>query len=377
MIGRLNKKGHKGDNCVVRIRLKHIKRVRRKRPDGSIQIYHYHRLSEKRIMGEPGTAEFLASYMKAEKKAHRSQKATIERLAEEYKSSPAFTKLSKYTRADYDRLLTLILEKFADLPLKAFDDPRIKGEFLRFRDELALISPRQADYMWSVARRIVQWGIDYGHVRYNHLTSPGKLYKQTRAENRWSLEQVQAFMATANPSLRLAMVLALHTGQRQGDLLALTWTAYDGSLLQVTQSKTGVKVAIPCTNALKASLASEKRDAVVILTTPKGLSWKRANFAKQWRKASRAAGITDLTFNDLRGTFITQLSEHGCTPQEIASISGHALEGKQHILDTYSARTVKMASTAIAKFENGWGAKVTTMPKKVTTFPKRKNQKTG
>jgi integrase len=361
----------------VRIQLKHIKRVQRKRADGSIQIYHYHRLSEKRIHGEPGSPEFLASYMKAEEKEHRSKKATIERLAEEYKKSPAYLKLSQYTRSDYDRLLTRILEKFAGLPLKAFDDPRIKGEFLRFRDELALISPRQADYMWSVARRIVQWGIDYGHVRYNHLTSPGKLYKQTRAVNRWSPDQVQAFMATANPSLRLAMVLALHTGQRQGDLLALTWTAYDGSLLQVTQSKTGVKVTIPCTNALKNSLDAEKREALVILTTPRGLPWKRTNFAKQWRKNSRAAGIADLTFNDLRGTFITLLSEHGCTPQEISSISGHALEGKQHILDTYSARTVKMARTAIAKFENGWGAKVTTSLKKVTILSNEENRKIG
>ena len=105
-----------------------------------------------------------------------------------------------------------------------------------------------------------------------------------------------------------------------------------------------------------------ERDALVILTTPTGLSWKRDNFAGQWRKAARAAGITGLTFNDLRGTFITALSEAGCTPQKISTISGHALEGKQHILDTYSARTLKQAQKAIEKLEQTWIASITLEP---------------
>jgi hypothetical protein len=32
----------------------------------------------------------------------------------------------------------------------------------------------------------------------------------------------------AGPEVRLAMMLALHIGQRQSDLLKLTWKAWDG-----------------------------------------------------------------------------------------------------------------------------------------------------
>jgi integrase len=40
-------------------------------------------------------------------------------------------------------------------------------------------------------------------------------------------EQEAAFFASASAPLCLALLLALYTGQRQGDLLALKWFAYD------------------------------------------------------------------------------------------------------------------------------------------------------
>ena len=60
-----------------------------------------------------------------------------------------------------------------------------------------------------------------------------------------------------------------------------------------------------------------------------------------------------MTFHDLRGTVITRLSGADCTPQEIATITGHSLRDVAAILDRYSARTKKIDSAAIAKLERG------------------------
>jgi integrase len=62
-----------------------------------------------------------------------------------------------------------------------------------------------------------------------------------------------------------------------------------------------------------------------------------------------------LTFHDLRGTAVTRLSEAECTPQEIATITGHSLRDVGAIMDRYSARTDKLAVAAIAKLERGRG----------------------
>jgi integrase len=45
--------------------------------------------------------------------------------------------------------------------------------------------------------------------------------------------------------LHLRLLLALWTGQRQGDLLRLPWSAYDGTHIRLRQGKTGTRVVIP------------------------------------------------------------------------------------------------------------------------------------
>ena len=46
------------------------------------------------------------------------------------------------------------------------------------------------------------------------------------------------------------------------------------------------------------------------------------------------------------------LSEAGCTPQEIATLSGHTLKSVAQILEKYLARTRPLAEAAIFKLEN-------------------------
>jgi integrase len=165
-------------------------------------------------------------------------------------------------------------------------------------------------------------------------------------------------MAAASPEMQFAMVLALHTGQRQGDILRLAWSQYDGSSIALRQGKArrlgraAPVVRVPCTKALKATPDAAQRRAAVMLTTKTGLAFKKRYFADQWEATCEAAGITDLHFHDIRGTTVTMLAEAGCTLPEIVTITGHSLRRAQDILEKYLARTSKLAESAIAKFEN-------------------------
>jgi hypothetical protein len=58
----------------------------------------------------------------------------------------------------------------------------------------------------------------------------------------------------------------LYTGQRQGDLLRLPWSAYAGDKLRLKRSKTGVCVAIPVLPELAAVLAKVPRRGPIMLT---------------------------------------------------------------------------------------------------------------
>jgi integrase len=94
------------------------------------------------------------------------------------------------------------------------------------------------------------------------------------------------------------------------------------------------------------------RSSPVVLTTKTGKPFKKRDFAAQWKKATEAAGITDLHFNDLRGTAVTLLSEAGNTVQQVASVTGHSLKTVTSILEKYLARTRGLSDAAISNFES-------------------------
>jgi integrase len=91
-------------------------------------------------------------------------------------------------------------------------------------------------------------------------------------------EHIKKFCTVASDELQFALLLALWTGQRQGDLIRLTWMQYDGSKIRVKQGKGKKRVVIPVVGApLKAALD----------TPPPGEA-RRGNPAKHvWRVVDR------------------------------------------------------------------------------------------
>jgi integrase len=164
--------------------------------------------------------------------------------------------------------------------------------------------------------RLISWARGRALTRYRSPERIAHLYHADRSNKIWEEQHITRFMALAPAPLQWAMVLALDTGQRQGDLLRLPWSAYDGTWIRLRQSKRGRKVNIPVTERLSAVLNTIARTSTVILTNKSGLPWRQNSFRKAWGHITRKASIIDLTFHDLRGTAVTRLSEAGCRPQE-------------------------------------------------------------
>ena len=154
-----------------------------------------------------------------------------------YLDSQEFLSRRERARSDYCKLLKLATVKFGTLPLAALEEAdgrKARGAFLRWRDQLAKNSLRQADYALTVLNIVLNWAKVRGEIRLNPCRDAGvrKLYDITRADKVWSDAHIEAFLAAASPELRLAMMLAVWTGQRQGDLLRLAWSAYDERRVQ-------------------------------------------------------------------------------------------------------------------------------------------------
>jgi integrase len=338
----------------MRIRYKGLNFTNKRLADGSTRTYWYAWRGGPLLTGEPGTPEFEQSWQEAAAQKAKAPEGTLQSLFDYFQTTTEFTNgIEERTRADYRKIIQRTLEpKFATFPIKALADPRSRGVFKDWRDELALKSLRRADYAWTVLARILSVAADRGKIACNPCAKGGRLYSGSRKDNIWTDQDEATFLAGAPAHLHLPLLLGLWTGQRQCDLPRLPWSAYDGKYIRLRQSKTGALVVILAGKPLKAALdqAAKHKRGPLILTNLDGQPWKQ--FGSYFGKVTKRLGITGLTFHDMRGSAVTRLFLAGSTEAEVATLTGHSLANVRAILDRhYFHRDVALGDSAIRKLE--------------------------
>jgi integrase len=337
--------------------------------NGEVRTYWFAWRGGPRLIGDPGSPEFVASYNEAVARKVATPEGVLQAVLTKFQQSEDFRQLAERTRKDYAIQIKIIERAFGDLPIAALSDPRTRNILLEWRERLALASQRQADYAWAVLARILAWALDRRRlVPANPCERAGLMYGGSdRADKVWSTQDESSFYERAPRHMHLPLLAALWTGQRQGDLLRLKWFSYDGTNIRLIQSKSirrhksgkrskPVRVVIPVGAPLKAALDAAKVGKSAqdnVLLNSHGKPWTSDGFRTSWGKACAAAGIVGLTFHDLRGTAVTRLAIAGCTEAEIASITGHKLSDVRSIIDAYLHRDPALAESAIRKLEQG------------------------
>jgi hypothetical protein len=119
--------------------------------DGSRKTYWYHRATGERLRGQPGSSEFISDFAVAESALSSRTEGTLSGLIRAYTLSEEFEKLlAENTRQQYRRMLTKAENELGDLPLKALNDPRVRKDFMDWREKVAKSSgSREADHRLS------------------------------------------------------------------------------------------------------------------------------------------------------------------------------------------------------------------------------------
>ena len=317
---------------------------------GAAQFFDY-----ARARGWRGRLALRAGRLPENKQAGPAKVIAVSDLAELYLRSSSFQALSPSTKKTYSIYLGRIRERFGTTPLSVLEERGSRALIRQWRDQELSSQPRTADSMIAVLRRLINFGLDEEYLNRNPAANLGRLHTKTRRDIIWSDAQIATFLKKAPRHLARALLLAIWTGQRQGDLLALRWDCYDGTFIRLQQKKvargsSGRRVKILVSGELKRLLAEIKAEQLArsnsatcqvmsdfILTNSTGKPW-RGGFKCAWRNAVAKAGITGVTFHDLRGTFITLSHRAGATIREIAEASGHdEFECERVIRENYLA----------------------------------------
>ncbi|MGM4872896.1 tyrosine-type recombinase/integrase [Bradyrhizobium sp. 956_D2_N1_5] len=295
------------------LRIKGLKRYRVKG-----RWYAYHRKSGTRLKFEFGTAEFVEELANLESKLRKAEAlpGTLGKLFASYKASSAYADLASTTKQGYLRMMNL-LRPLDEMPLIELTPQFIAG----LRDRISeKHGRRQANYVMAVVSVACEHGKEHGIVRDNPVKGVKRVRRSRSAPaaNRpWTVEECRTVLTELPYQLRVPVALAMFTGLRKGDVLALKKSAIrDGRIWRKT-NKTGQEVSIPIHPDLAHILAvSPHHNAITIAATTSATPWTESGFNSSFIKAMAALKKVGkigqgLTFHGLRHTVGTLLIEAG------------------------------------------------------------------
>jgi len=283
----------------------------------------------------------------------RFQPETIPWLIRIYHSDDCYKQLKPSTQKGYDQCLAKIeawSERAGHPPLKSLERKHVKL-FYRSMSK----TPTYAFNVIKVLGTLLKFAVDEGHLSVNPAAKL-KLRAQPPRQQVWSDDDLRAFseaaLAAGRRSVWLAVLLAASLGQRQGDILKLSWQQYTNGVVTLRQGKTGVLLSVPATDELREALdRTPRKSPTILISEVTKRPYQPDDFRHQFRRIAIAAGLENLQFLDLRRTAAVRLAEAGCSTPEISAITGHQLDRTARILETYVPRTGRMARAAIHKLE--------------------------
>ena len=149
-------------------------------------------------------------------------------------------------------------------------------------------------------------------------------------------------------------VVALETGLRKGDLLALRWSQVDliNGWIRLVMQKTGIEATIPITPECRAALLECRDRSVVgekVFLNDHGRPFPEVSVKRYFGIAKQISGITRrLRFHDLRHTFASTLASNGVGPHVIAKALGHT---STRMTDRYARPSPEAMRSIVAALE--------------------------
>lgn len=186
---------------------------------------------------------------------------------------------------------------------------------------------------------IFKYAIEKGYLQSNPCSTT-RLPKGLTKSKREAASEREEMIVKAGEYEWLFPLIAIYTGMRKGEILALKWNDidfendliyvtksiyHDGNTPYVKQPKTEAGIrAVPLLNTLKEKLLEQKAsDKTLYLFSDDGktpLTNKR--YETLYNKFKKETGVT-CTAHQLRHSFATIAFENGISPKDVQEILGH------------------------------------------------------
>ena len=327
--------------------------------------FYFRRRGSKEVAlpGLPWSPEFMQAYELAlggqppQTARGKIRPGTMRALAISYFNSLAFRSMKPITQSVYRN----IIERFCretDKQGKEYGDLSAAGiqreHIIRLMAARA-DKPDSSNGLRKVLRAMMQHAIEI-RLRADDPTQGVKTIrpKSKPGFHRWSEAEIAQFEARhpVGTKPRLALALGLYTGQARQDVVAMGPQRIRDEILNwvrgKTERSTGTELSIPIHPNLRAIINATQSGHLTFLVTEFGKPFAVAGFGNWFREQCDMANLRHCSFHGLRKAASVRLAEAGCTPHEIAAITGHA-SLKEIVRYTQTADRKRLARSAMDK----------------------------
>jgi integrase len=222
-----------------------------------------------------------------------------------------------------------------------------------YADKLATgLSRSTVQLLHAILRRALAQAVKWGLLPASPMARVEAPIGHPPAMQVWTPDQARRFLAAARADpLYPLWLVALTTGLRRGELLALRWQDVDlaNARLQVRgglhsapggwaigPTKTGRSrvVALPAETVAVLRAHRDGADDAAFVFTLAGQPLAPTSVTWYFRRVADSAGLPRIRFHDLRHTCATLLLSRGVHPKVVQEMLGHA--SISMTLDTYS-----------------------------------------
>jgi integrase len=333
--------------------------------------FYFRRAGFKKVPlpGLPWSPEFMAAYELAlvgqpvPIGSARTRPDTMRALAISYYNSLAFRSMKANTQSVY----RYILDSFCRLPDRDGQEygdklaANIRREHVSKLMAVRAEKPDSANGLRKVLRAVMQHAVEI-RLRADDPTQGVKPLrpKSKLGFHRWSEAEIAQFEGRhqLGTKPRLALALGLYTGQARQDVIAMGPQHIRDETLSWTRGKTerttGIELAIPVHPDLRTVIDATRNSHLTFLVTEFGKPFTAAGFGSWFREQCDMANLRHCSFHGLRKAASVRLAEAGCTPHEIAAITGHA-SLKEIVRYTQTADRKRLAKRAMEKVQTANG----------------------
>jgi integrase len=327
--------------------------------------YYFRRAGFKSMAlpGIPWSPEFMQAYeiAKAEQPApvgaSRVLPGSLHALAANYYGSADFLRM----KSNSQQVRRNIIERFcreADTNGLRNGDKRaalLQREHIERFMEARKSHPESANGLRKALRALMQHAVKIKMRSDDPTQGIRKIApKSKRGFHTWTEQEIARFqeLYAVGSKPRLALELGLWTGQARQDVIAMGPQHIQGGLLRWVRGKTaqttGIEVYIEETAEIRQIIDASPNGHLTFLVTEFGKPFTAAGFGNWFRGQCNAAGLPHCSFHGLRKACARRMAESGCTPHEIAAITGHATL-KEVARYTADAERKRLAKSAMQK----------------------------